>query len=312
MGCDFPNTAYRTEQRGSGGKRLLTFNPKNALNTQSKILLPCGRCMGCRLDRADQWASRMMHEAQGHAFNSFLTLTYDDQNVPQDYSLHPEHCTAFMHRLRRHARYHYKGLTLRFYLAGEYGDLRGRPHYHAAIFGFDLPDKKQFMSNDLGQPLFRSETLTKLWRHGLCSIGNLDYASARYVAAYCTKKIVGDKAAEHYHRVSPIDGNIYNVKPEFSRSSNRPGIGAFWAEEYHNDYSHDGLITTGGSPHPIPRYYKKYLGDKEEAQIRRAATRKKFENITRHRHERSDARRYVRAEVRNARIRSLKRTNSGE
>ena len=47
-----------------------------------RLALPCGRCVGCRLERSRQWAVRCMHEASMHMFNSFVTLTYDDDHFP--------------------------------------------------------------------------------------------------------------------------------------------------------------------------------------------------------------------------------------
>jgi hypothetical protein len=51
------------------------------------LKIPCGRCIGCRLEYSRQWAMRCHHEASLHTFNSFITLTYDPENLPQDGSL---------------------------------------------------------------------------------------------------------------------------------------------------------------------------------------------------------------------------------
>lgn len=82
------------------GKRAITFKREQALNGQ-EIQLPCGQCIGCRLEHSRQWAMRMMHEASLHEENCFLTLTYDEENIPPDHSLKVEHFQKFMKRLRR-------------------------------------------------------------------------------------------------------------------------------------------------------------------------------------------------------------------
>ena len=127
--------------------------------------LRCGQCVGCRLERSRQWAVRCMHEASLYKNNCFLTLTYSDEYLPDDYSLHYEDFQKFMKRLRKR----FKGLEpaayaestdkmkrlrkrlkfpIRFYMAGEYGEQFGRPHFHACIFNFDFSDKYRDWETD--------------------------------------------------------------------------------------------------------------------------------------------------------------------
>lgn len=309
MGCDFPIPAWRSTVKTANGKRALTFNPKHAVDSATgRIDIPCQQCTGCRLDRSQQWAARMMHEAHLHEFNAFLTLTYDQEHVPTNYSLDKSHPRNFVKRLRRHAEYHHKGLKLRFYMAGEYGDLHGRPHYHAAIFGYDFPDKTVLKKNEHQQPIYSSEILSKLWTHGDCSTAALDYQSAAYIARYCVKKIGGPKADDHYYRYSPIDGLQYRVQPEFATMSNRPGIGAGWLDRFKSDVFPSGFIVIDGKPQAPPRYYVNRLSEEEQNALRRQSKRRALK----HKADQTNARRYVRKTVRDARIASLKRTTSGE
>lgn len=249
-----------------------------------------------------------MHEAQLHEFNCFLTLTYDQDKVPTNYGLDLGHAQGFIKRLRRHADYHHKGLKLRFYLAGEYGDEFGRPHYHAAIFGYDFPDQTLFKKNHLNQPIYESEILTNLWSHGHASTAALNYQSAAYIARYCVKKIGGPKADEHYHRLSPIDGQFYNVRPEFAVMSRRPGIGSSWLERFKSDVFPSGYIVVNGRPQAPPRFYVNKLTEEEQNALRRQSKRRALK----HKKEQTEARRYVRKVVRDARIANLKRNSSGE
>ncbi|MEO5355656.1 MAG: hypothetical protein H7835_21005, partial [Magnetococcus sp. XQGC-1] len=89
-----------------------------------------GQCVGCRLERSRQWAIRVMHEASQHEHNCFITLTYNDDNLPANGSLNYRHFQNFMKRLRKY----YVEFTVRFYMCGEYGENFARPHYHACIF----------------------------------------------------------------------------------------------------------------------------------------------------------------------------------
>ena len=100
------------------------------------LVLPCGRCIGCRLEYSRQWAVRMMHEAQMHELSCFLTLTYDDAHLPVDESLHYADFQGFIRKLRRvHAPRRFS-----FYMCGEYGEQFKRPHYHACLFGLYFTD----------------------------------------------------------------------------------------------------------------------------------------------------------------------------
>jgi hypothetical protein len=64
---------------------LINARKKNIALSGLKI--PCGQCIGCRLEYSRQWAMRCHHEASLHIFNSFITLTYDPEHLPQDGSL---------------------------------------------------------------------------------------------------------------------------------------------------------------------------------------------------------------------------------
>lgn len=212
------------------------------------LSLPCGRCIGCRLERARQWAVRIMHESKMHISNSFVTLTYDQEHIPSGGSLSVEDCQLFLKRLRARIA----PVRIRFFLAGEYGERLLRPHYHAVIFGFDFPDKILLKSRceflEWTSPL-----LSECWGKGLIHIGSLTFDSACYVANYATKKITGAPAKAHYQ----------GRKPEFtlmSRGGRKAGgIGRSWIEQFHGDvYPSDQVIVRGIEARP-PRYYDNFL-----------------------------------------------------
>lgn len=303
MACDFPIPAYRSpEVSEASGKRLITFNPKNAVDPQTGVFyVPCGRCMGCRLKRAQEWSTRIMHEASQHEFNSFITLTYDDEHLPRDYGLQLDHQQDFIKRLRAKVAYDHEGLRLRFYMCGEYGPKFGRPHYHAAIFGYDFPDKVEYAVDESGNVTYLSKSLDKLWGHGKTTTGNLDPASAAYIAQYVTKKITGDKADDHYYRFSPVSGEFHHVRPEYATQSR--GIGATWLSKFKADVFPSGFIVVDGVPRPVPRYYTKKLSEAEQAKLK-ADSRVKARKF---KGENTNWRRHQRATVRDARITSLKR-----
>ena len=228
------------------------------------LQLPCGQCVGCRLERSRQWAVRCMHEASLWPASCFVTLTYDNEHLPDDGSLHYEHVQLFMKRLRKRLRgcgpapdqEPSKPFPIRFYMCGEYGEKFGRPHYHLCLFNCHFGDRVPWRKAPSGSILYRSAILEELWPFGFSSIGDLTFESAAYVARYCMKKITGHRADEHYRRVDE-DGVITQLVPEFNKMSLKPGIGALWLDRYTSDvYPSDEVIVRGKSCKP-PRYYDK-------------------------------------------------------
>ena len=129
MPCYHPMPAVRMSD-GS-----VKFISRNKRGVESELELPCGQCIGCRLERSRQWAIRCLHEASLHERNAFITLTYDESNLPPGGSLVYRDFQLFMKRLRKVAG------KVTFYVGGEYGENLLRPHFHACIFGYDFPDK---------------------------------------------------------------------------------------------------------------------------------------------------------------------------
>ena len=280
MACYAPLTAYR------GGSTGVTFNRNHALDPTMPLKLACGQCVGCRLEKSRQWAVRCIHEAKQWEFNCFLTLTYNDDNLPQDMSLNPKHMTDFWKRLRK--KY---GSGIRYYYCGEYGERTGRPHYHACVFNHHFPDQTLWkMSRE--NSLYRSESLEELWPYGFSSIGEVTMQSAAYVARYIMKKRTGEHA-EDWYRFVDSDGVVHNRHPEFVRMSRRPGIGSDWIRKYSGDvYSGDFVVIEGRKFRP-PRFYDDQLEEEEKQKLKR----KRKKDAERHADNNTPERRRVREEL---------------
>ena len=214
---------------------------------QKVFQVPCGNCIGCRLDYSRTWADRIVMESMmtnpGQSW--FLTLTYDDDLLPdingnpalepvavddisgkvvyqQRFSfgvpsLYPRHLELFMKRLRKRF-----GDGLKFFAAGEYGGVSGRPHYHLCVMNLDLQDLKFYKVNELGDVLYTSKELESIWSFGFCPVGRLNWQTAAYTARYIMKKQKG-KAASFYRE--------RNIEPEFVRMSRRPGLAASFFQQ---------------------------------------------------------------------------------
>ena len=241
MPCYHPITAYRAAsgKNPKTGKWPIVFDIKNGYKDMP-VQIPCGRCIGCRLEKSRQWAIRCVHEASLYSDNCFITLTYDNEHLPSDLSLDKSHFVLFMKRLRK--KY---GDGIRFFHCGEYGELYKRPHHHACLFNFDFPDKKLWSTRE-GIPLYTSESLQKLWPYGYSTIGAVTFESAAYVARYVMKKITGDKAEAHYN----------GREPEYITMSRRPGIAREWFEKFKTDvYPQDFCIIRNNIKCKPPKYY---------------------------------------------------------
>lgn len=252
MACFHPLTAWQLE----GGEVVFAERGKVA----RELELPCGQCVGCRLERSRQWAIRCIHEASLHEANSFVTLTYDDVHMPSDGSLVYSHFQKFMRRLRK------TGRKARFYMCGEYGETTWRPHFHACLFGVEFPDRKRF-SGQGELTLYTSDDLSRLWPHGHSLIGDVTFESAAYVARYVMKKITGSQADEHYTRVVPSTGEVVRLEPEFTRMSLKPGIGFDWIRLYHVEVlANNGVVVRGSVRRGLPRLYREYLKETDAFQ----------------------------------------------
>ena len=219
------------------------------------LTLPCGQCVGCRLERSRQWAVRIMHEASLHDVSSFVTLTYSDECLPSPPSLRYSDFQAFMRRLRKsHGK-------VRFFVCGEYGERTWRPHFHACLFGLRFSDLKVYKKTAAGFTLYESSELSRVWTLGFASVGQLSFESAAYVARYCMKKVTGDLAETHYRKTDLNTGEMYDLVPEFARMSLKPGIGFQWFKQFRHEVgTHDGVVVRDRLCKP-PRYYDKLLVD---------------------------------------------------
>lgn len=213
-----------------------------------KIKVPCGRCIGCRLDYSRMWAIRSIHEAHSHMDNNtFVTLTFNDDHLPLDCSLSKPFIQSWIKRFRKKF-----GDGIRYMLCGEYGDKNSRPHYHILFYNFKFPDQYVWTTRH-GQIYYRSKMLEDLWTdpyssvsRGFSVIGDVTFESSAYVARYVTKKMFGAKAPSWYA----------GREPEFMLCSRMPGLGSEYLHKYYKDIFNKGyIVLPNGYKAPIPRYY---------------------------------------------------------
>lgn len=258
MPCYHPYDATRKIPIGLEKSKLRILKrgeslPLKLATGYEALRIPCGHCIGCRLEYSRQWALRCLKESTLHKCNSFVTLTYDDlhlrilcdgENNKFIPTLYPKDFTTFVKRLRKRL----SPVKIRYMMCGEYGERKGRPHFHAIIFGYDFPDKKIDNTTRQGDNLlYVSQMLSELWPHGKHVIGDVTFESAAYVARYVTKKqIGGDKTYNGKHK-------------EYARMSRNPGLAKGYYDKYGEQIYDNGYITARGIKMQPPKYFDKML-----------------------------------------------------
>lgn len=179
------------------------------------MLVPCRKCNCCKDVACHEWMTRAHMECSTScSVPFFVTLTYNDDNLPEDRSVHKEHFQDFMKRLRIH--YDRKNVphSIRYAACGEYGAKFGRPHYHVTLW--NLPNVYthiQFI-----------EVLQDLWPYGFVQCKPANSGSIGYIMKYIRK-----------------DGNIptYIDKDGYETTCNRPFFLASRNKALGLQYLHD-------------------------------------------------------------------------
>jgi hypothetical protein len=261
MVCYTPLEAWKQP-----GKSVLTFRSRDRVRIEispsvTEMLIPCGQCIGCRLDQSLNWAVRCEHESLYHEECYFLTLTFNDDHLPDDLSLRSWHLQDFWKRVRYDLDMEFafhdgvfadmeEPPRIKYYACGEYGDLNFRPHYHACVFGLPLLKLGglDYHSSSGKFSLYRSPWLEKHWPWGFVSVADFSFETAGYCARYCTKKLF--KKPDEYAEVG--------ILPERSWISN--GLGKSWYQQFAVEtWRDDMIVNSRGHQMSVPRAYMKWL-----------------------------------------------------
>lgn len=261
MPCEAPIRAY---QRTAGGP--LCFTPPNTgkeASTWKALDIPCGHCILCRQEHARQWAVRIVHEAQQWPHSCFITLTYDNDNLPKYGSLNYHDLQKFWKRLRKaHG-------PMRYFAVGEYGDETQRPHYHACVFGHAFTKDRQ-MIRDFPSLLWTNPVLQGAWGLGHVSVGALTFETAQYTASYVLKKLA---SKQQYVRVDQDTGELLRlVQPRAFMSKN---IGRDWWITYGKHTTAHDLVVINGKKQKPPKAYDRWLGEVDQQKLEEIKKRRK-------------------------------------
>lgn len=242
---------------------------KNLLNCYGQSIaqdiqqIPCGQCMECRIKWSKELAQRALAESTLHDESYFVTLTYNDKNLPfkdnifplsgKEPGLHPvldkRDFELFAKLLRQWCvRKHDK--QIKIFYCGEYGELNSRPHFHAIIYGLPIKDTlktKRVFSNKKGKWLTYEESyvLDKCWKKGDVTVAPVTWETCAYVARYVTKKRKGIDKQVYFDLC-----DSFGCEPqplEFHQSPKRPGLGLEYLQANIDAiYQNDKIVLPGG------------------------------------------------------------------
>lgn len=214
---------------------------------------PCGKCIPCRINRSMQWTIRLEYELLTWKRKaSFLTLTYDNEHLPDDQGLHKKDFQDFMKRLR-----YYQPQKFRYYAVGEYGErekkyhfpglpdgkfLHGRPHYHAIVFGLDSSSESRENVYNAWKKCSKELIINPAYN----SLGTVSKDSIMYVTDYIQKKQFGGNQVTAYGLNDP----------PFSLCSKGLGFSAFSTQINTDEILESGFLYYNRMKFPIPRYFR--------------------------------------------------------
>ena len=223
--------------------------------------VPCGYCPACKYNQRVGWTFRISEEAKHSKEAWFITLTYDQENIPllnhetgelergmennrsnMCESLDHSDLTTFINSVKKAQIRDYKKLRdearspsealrqpgIKYYAVGEYGGTYGRPHYHIIMF-------------NLWQHIAREDRLDKIWKKGKVQTESLSPALIHYATGYIHEK-------SKYIRGKQIKPKMYCSK----------GIGKDYIKR--NKQWHKNLLNPwiwfNGYKIGMPQYYK--------------------------------------------------------
>lgn len=278
--CLYPQFVYLYQD--DDGHICSTMNLKKAARHGAwEQEVPCGSCPECQNERKRIKGIQAWCESKTWKNNCWITLTYDDEHMPEDYSLHWYEVQKFMYKLRR--KFHgveavvYKGKTtmpIRSFGCGEYGDLAmvipgavcrlGRPHFHIILFNFNFSDRYLWTIRN-GNGVYRSPVLEKLWTNGNSEIEDVAIGSCMYVAGYVDKK-KHNRSRDLYHIYDEATGEIlFEREPEQAHGSNRPGLGYFFLKKFKSDLVRDDYIMSEQRfKNKLPKYFDKKILEEDD------------------------------------------------
>lgn len=200
----------------------------------------------------------MVLESQLYEDNTFATLSYDDEHLPQDLSVSKREVQLFMKRLRKN-----NDRDIRYFAVGEYGSQTMRPHYHLVLFNYPncLRGYSAYHTRDR-ECCAVCTSLRQVWGRGQVCLTEVSIQSAAYVAGYVVKNWL--------HEVPDFE----HLTPEFTLKSQ--GLGKDFAWEIASSLMMNDhpvvpfAIRHNGTLWPLGRYIREKVAEYSELPLQKA------------------------------------------
>ena len=150
---------------------------------EQNITVPCGKCFYCRRKYILMWALRLTHELISYDNKAvFVTLTYNDDNLPHDKSVSVRDVQLFIKRLRKY----YNDIKIKYFCVSEYGSEKRtfRPHYHLIVYGLTFENTKA--------EVFKHSAIftKKIWKKGFTTVKPVHQETISYTLKYIMKNVL--------------------------------------------------------------------------------------------------------------------------
>lgn len=230
---------------------------KSKFGISQIVDIPCGHCLNCLIKKQQQVEflskKELLDVYRSGRSASFVTLTYSDDNLPINEkgfsTLRRSDVQKFIKNIRRQMDYYNENIPFKYLYCGEYGDgshstgkngvtTTCRPHYHLIFLGLSTAQTQKYTR--------------KLWKYGLCDIGELSAGGIRYVTKYMTKA-TPDKNVKELREKCGVQN------PFFYHSI---GLGKKWINENLEKIVEDGFtFNIAGKKNLFPKYIMRYVSD---------------------------------------------------
>lgn len=201
-------------------------------------------------------------------------------------SLRKKDVQKFFKRLRKKNKQ-----KIKYYLVGEYGTERMRPHYHIILFNMDTPNSKNTDYNT--QEV--TKAIDKAWGLGNVHAGDVNAITIKYTVGYINKR----------GKIPQFEGD--DRLPEYSNMSQKLGDNYITPQtiKYHKQNLTNVFATLQEQKIPLPRYYKDKIYSKRERFILKCEAQKLHDSQTDEQLQENDAKRLKRGYTRKYRQQRL-------
>lgn len=167
-------------------------------------LIACRNCYRCRQEAVNDWVGRALCEAAFSSATLLATFTYRGAGPETAILTYPD-IQKCLKRLRR------DGFKVRYIVAGEYGSLKGRAHWHVILFFRGrVPDLGGELGRNVEWPY---------WPHGFTQFKRPDAGGFRYVLKYLLKYEDGQGRKIMMSKKPPIgDDFLRELAEQYARA----------------------------------------------------------------------------------------------